>query len=82
MLSSFGLAAMKLMGGVEENYPSPQSTKHKHRISQAISKLFSFILVASLIAASIHLVTYTTPISTATLNQDRINPKPFVIEAG
>jgi hypothetical protein len=74
ILSSFGVAAMKLMGGVEENYPSPQSTKHRHRISQTISKLFSFILVASLIAASIHLVTYTTPMSTATLNQDRINP--------
>jgi len=82
ILSSFGVAAMNLMGGVEQNYPSPPSANHKHRISQAIPKIFSFILVISLIAASIHLVTYTTSMSTATLNQDRIYPTPFVIEAG
>jgi len=31
---------------------------------------------------SIHFVTYTTPTSTATLNQDRIYPTPFVIGSG
>jgi DNA-binding transcriptional ArsR family regulator len=80
-LSSFGVAAMRLMGGVEENYPSPLSN-HKHRILRAMPKVFSVLLAVVLIPTSIHLVIYTEPSSTATLNQDRIYPTPFVIGAG
>jgi DNA-binding transcriptional ArsR family regulator len=80
-LSSFGAAAMRLMGGVEENY-SPPLANHKHRILQAMPKVFSVLLAVILIVTSIHLATYTEPTSTATLNQDRIYPTPFVIGAG
>lgn len=80
-LSSFGVAAMRLMGGVEENYPPPLSN-HKHRILETMPKVFSVLLAVILIVTSIHLVTYTEPTSTATLNQDRIYPTPFVIGAG
>ena len=80
-LSSFGAAAMRLMGGVEETYPPP-SSNHKHRILEAMPKVFSVLLAVILIVTSIHFVTYTTPTSTATLNQDRIYPTPFVIGAG
>ena len=82
ILSSFGVAAMKLMGGVEENYPPTPSTKHRHRISQAIPKVLSIILAISLITASFHLLNYTNIISTEALNQDTIFPTPFVIETG
>lgn len=80
-LSSFGVAAMRLMGGVEENYPPPLSN-HKHRTLQVMPKVFSVLLAVILIVTSIHLVTYTEPTSTATLNQDRIYPTPFLIGAG
>jgi hypothetical protein len=80
-LSSFGVAAMRLMGGVEENYPSP-SSNHKHKISRAVPKVFSIVLTIILIGMSVIALSYTTPISTATLNQDDVFSTPFVVDAG
>ena len=80
LLSSIGAAAVRLMGGVEE-LPSPTSSK-KHKISQVMPKVFSLVLAILLFVTSIHFVTYTTPISTSTLNQDKVYPTPFVIGAG
>jgi len=80
MLSSIGVAAVRLMSGVEEH---PSTSPHqKPRKSKFIPQVYSLILVIALIAMSVHIVTYTTPTSTATLNQDRIYPTPFVIGAG
>jgi len=79
-LSSIGVAAVRLMSGVEEH---PSTSPHqKPRKSKFIPQVYSLILVIALIAMSIHIVTYTTPISTSTLNQDWIYPTPFVIDAG
>ena len=80
LLSSIGIAAVRLMSGVEE-HPSLSSSQ-KPRMSEVMPKVFSLVLVMILIAAGIHFVTYTTPTSTATLNQDWIYPTPFVIGAG
>jgi len=80
-LSSFGVASMRLMGGVEENY-TPPSSNHQHKISRAIPKVFSIVLTIILIGMSVIALSYTTSTSTATLNQDRIYPTPFVIGAG
>jgi len=80
-LSSFGVAAMRLMSGVEENYP-PLVSDHKHKISLAIPKVFSIVLTIILIGMSIIALSYTMPVSTATLNQDTIFPTPFVVDAG
>ena len=80
LLSSFGAAAVRLMGGVEE-LPVPLSSQ-KHKMSQLMPKFFSLILAIILIATSIHFVTYTTPTSISTLNPDKIYPTPFVIDAG
>jgi len=79
-LSSIGVAAVRLMSGVEE-HPSVYSNKKPKR-PQVLSKVFSLVLATTLIVMSLHFVTYTTSISTATLNQDRIYPTPFVIGAG
>ena len=79
-LSSIGVAAVRLMSGVEE-HPSVYSNKKPKR-PQVLSKVFSLVLATTLIVMSLHAITYTTPISTATLNQDRIYPTPFVIGAG
>jgi DNA-binding transcriptional ArsR family regulator len=81
-LSSFGAAAMRLMGGVEENYSPSLSPKQKNRISRAIPKVFSIVLTIILIGMSVIALSYTTPISTATLNQDDIFPTPFVVDGG
>jgi DNA-binding transcriptional ArsR family regulator len=79
-LSSIGVAAVRLMSGVEE-HPSVYSNK-KPKLPQVLSKVFSLVLATTLIVMSLHAITYTTPISTATLNQDNIYPTPFVIGAG
>ena len=79
-LSSIGVAAVRLMSGVEEQ-PSAHSNK-KPKLPQVLSKVFSLVLATTLIVMSLHAITYTTPISTATLNQDRIYPTPFVIGSG
>jgi len=80
MLSSIGVAAVRLMSGVEEH---PSTSPHqKPRKSKFIPQVYSLILVIALIAMSVHFVTYTTPISTSTLNQDWIYPTPFVIGSG
>ncbi len=79
-LSSIGVAAVRLMSGIEE-HPSLSSSQKPIR-SEVMPKVFGLFLAIILIAASIHFVTYTIPTSTATLNQDRIYPTPFVIDAG
>lgn len=79
MLSSFGTAAVRLMGGVEE-IPAPSSSQ-KHKTSQVMPKVFSLALAILLIVVSIHFVTYTTTTSTLTLNQDKIYPTQFAIDS-
>ncbi len=85
-LSSIGVAAVKLMGGVEENPPTTLQRKFKPR--KLISKVFPAILLLCLIFASLFAVTFTTAVATATLNEDQpdsffgIQPTPFIIGAG
>ncbi|MFZ7138643.1 MAG: winged helix-turn-helix domain-containing protein [archaeon] len=70
-LSSFGVAAVKLMGGVEEQ--TPTNHKEKPKLRKTIGKFYSIILALALIGASFHLITYgeiveTTSASTAYFN--------------
>ncbi len=60
-LSSFGVAAAKLMGGVEEHTPQP---KRKFKPWRLFAKVYPIILALALIGASFHLVTYATVVST------------------
>ena len=60
-LSSFGVAAVKLMGGVEEHTPK---TKQKFKSWTFLIKVCSVILAMFLISASFHLVTCVTIEST------------------
>ena len=61
-LSSFGVAAVKLMGGVEEQKNT--KTNNKTRSKPLIAKAYSIILPLALIGASLHLVTYSTLVTT------------------
>jgi DNA-binding transcriptional ArsR family regulator len=79
-LSSIGVAAVRLMSGVEEQTPAAFHSKLK--LSDVVSKIFSIILVAILIVVSVHFVTYATPVSTVGLSQDHIHPTPLLIGAG
>ena len=79
-LSSIGVAAVKLMGGVEE-HPSV-SSRRKFKPSLVVANIYSLILAAALIVASLYLVTYATPVSTVALSQDYIHPTPLLIGAG
>lgn len=63
-LSSFGVAAVKLMGGVEEQ--SPVSSYRRFKLRRLFVKVYPVILVLALIGASFHLVTYATVVSTNT----------------
>jgi DNA-binding transcriptional ArsR family regulator len=78
-LSSIGLAAVKLMGGVEEQ---PTSSSRKLKPRHIVAKIYPLILAIVLITASFYLVTFTTPMSSATLNQDNQYPTPFTVAAG
>jgi DNA-binding transcriptional ArsR family regulator len=78
-LSSIGNAAVRLMSGVEEQQPK-HKTKKPNR-SQTVFKVFSLVLAAVLIIASIHVANYTTVVSAATLKQEKLCPTPFVIGA-
>ena len=69
-LSSFGLAAVKLMGGVEEQEPS--SLHRRFNRWQLFTKIFSVILAFALIGASFHLVTYAIGVSTTTKSTDHL----------
>ncbi|MCW4016541.1 MAG: winged helix-turn-helix domain-containing protein [Candidatus Bathyarchaeota archaeon] len=80
MLSSFGIAAVKLMGGVEEH--SPASSHRRFKLRTLFSKVYPVILALALIAASVHLVSYsnlvfTTTSSTANLIHPVYSNIPF-----
>jgi len=79
-LSSIGDAAVRLMGGVEDQQ-IVDSSKNR-RLAQVVPKVFALIVVAALIFMSLQAVNYTTIVSTASLNQDKIYPTPFTIGAG
>lgn len=57
-LSSFGLAAVKLMGGVEEHHP-PRVSKSKNRVDMAL-KILSLALAVALLSVSVYAVNLTT----------------------
>ena len=61
-LSSIGVAAVKLMGDVEE-HPSVFS-RRKFKPSQVVANVYPLILAVALLAASLYFITYTTPVST------------------
>ena len=63
-LSSFGVATVKLMGGVEEHTPAPSHRRSKPR--RLLAKVYPIILALALIAASFHLVTYSTLVFSST----------------
>jgi DNA-binding transcriptional ArsR family regulator len=79
-LSSIGVAAVKLMGGVEEH--PPESSRRKVKLSQVVANVYPLILAAALIVASLYFITYTTPVSTAAPQQDYMKHYPFFISAG
>ncbi|MQY62638.1 helix-turn-helix domain-containing protein [archaeon] len=70
-LSSFGVAAVKLMGGVEEHTPQP---KRKFKPWRLLAKVYPIILALALIGASFHLVTYATVVSTTTTSTELLYP--------
>jgi DNA-binding transcriptional ArsR family regulator len=78
-LSSIGLAAVKLMGGVEEQ-PADSSTKINFR--HTTSKIIPIFLAVSLIMASLYVATFTVTTSTAMLNRDNQAPTVFTLAAG
>ena len=57
-LSSFGLAAVKLMSGVEEHHP-PGVSKSRSRVDVAF-KIFSLLLAVALLSMSVYAVNLTT----------------------
>jgi hypothetical protein len=61
-LSSFGDAAVKLMGGVEEQKNT--KTNGKNTTKSTLKKIYPIILALALIGASFHLVTYSRVTST------------------
>ena len=63
-LSSFGEAAVKLMGGVEEQ--TPKKSHHRPKPRRLFAKVYPIILALFLIGASFHLVTYATVVFTKT----------------
>lgn len=69
-LSSFGVAAVKLMGGVEEQ--TPASFNHRFKPRQLLVKVYPVILALALIGASFHLVTYATVVSTSTSSTENM----------
>lgn len=56
-LSSIGLAAVKLMSGVEDN--PGVSIPHKSRVRQVIAEVYLLILVGGIILASLYFVNFT-----------------------
>ncbi|PVX25816.1 MAG: hypothetical protein CW691_03330 [Candidatus Bathyarchaeum sp.] len=67
-LSSFGVAAVKLMGGVEEHTPLSSHRRFKPR--RLFTKVYTIILALALLGASLHLVSYVTVISTTTTSTE------------
>ena len=64
-LSSFGLAAVKLMGGVEEQKCTKPNPKKQ-------TQIYSIILALALIGASFHLVTYSRVASTWSTSSEHL----------
>lgn len=63
-LSSFGEAAVKLMGGVEEQ--TPKQSKGKTKPRQLFAKAYPIILALALLTASVHFVSYSSLVFTST----------------
>jgi hypothetical protein len=78
-LSSIGIAAVKLMGGVEEQ-PVDPSKKMKPR--QLFAKIYPIFLASVLIIASFCVAMFAVPASTAMLNQDNQSPTVFTLASG
>ena len=57
-LSSFGLAAVKLMSGVEEHHP-PGVSKSRSRVD-VVFKIFSLVLAVALLSMSVYALNLTT----------------------
>jgi hypothetical protein len=74
-LSSFGAAAVKLMGGVEEQTPASSNRRIKPR--GLLAKVYPIILAFALIAASFHLVTYSSLVFTTTSSTASLVPPVY-----
>ena len=75
-LSSFGLAAVKLMSGVEEHHP-PGVSKSRSRVDVAF-KIFSLVLAVALLSMSVYAVNLTTQ---ADGELASVNAIPIVLSA-
>ncbi len=60
-LSALGVAAVKLMGGVEEH--SHELPKQKPRLNGLFAKVYPLMLSCALIIAGVYFVTYTTTVT-------------------
>jgi hypothetical protein len=69
-LSSFGEAAVKFMGGVEDHHPASSNRKFKPR--QLLVNVVGVVLALALIVASFHLVTYGVVTSTDTVSTENL----------
>jgi hypothetical protein len=78
-LSSIGLAAIKLMSGVEEHQPQNKHEKLKTR--QIISTVYPLILVGALLIASLFALNYSV-LSTASLASEQSIPTMATIFVG
>jgi DNA-binding transcriptional ArsR family regulator len=79
-LSSFGVATVKLMGGVEERTPAQYHRKSKPR--HLLAKVYPVILALALIGASFHFVTYATLVSTSTVSNNQMFSYPLYVDVG
>ena len=59
-LSSFGRAAVKLMGGVEEH--APVSSQRRNKSRRLFAKTFSIVLALVVVCASVYFVFYVTEV--------------------
>jgi len=75
-LSSFGLAAVKLMSGVEEHHP-PGVSKSRNRVDMAF-KIFSLVLAVALLSMSVYAVNLTTQADGELVS---VNAIPIVLSA-
>jgi hypothetical protein len=81
MLSSIGVAAVKLMSGVEEQpQKPPKNQSHSNR--RVASKVLSILIATALIVASFYLTTVTNLTASATLNQDNQKPVDITVNPG
>ncbi len=69
-LSSFGSAAVKLMGGVEEQKNTKPNPKNKPK--STLKKIYPILLALALIGTSFHLVTYSIVASTWSTSSENL----------